>query len=108
MDISPIELNTFAERDMLTSYPDEDTKGCRTTANDHLDVLRLTPDNPHLIASAIELFLARERSAAERTLGRSLVDPEQFAFNCWKYGLGAALNAEQDRVDELDEAFRTR
>lgn len=45
--------------------------------------------------------LHRERSAAEATLGRPLIDDYAFAGDCIAHGLGHALNREQDRVDEL-------
>jgi hypothetical protein len=47
--------------------------------------------------------LRRERQAAEATLGRKLVAPYAFAADCLLDGLGHALNAEQHRIDELDQ-----
>ena len=55
-------------------------------------------------ARLISATLVKEQSAAERTLGRHLVDPALFAFNCLVHGLGFALNTEQDLVDLLDAA----
>jgi hypothetical protein len=42
------------------------------------------------------------RTTSDTFQGRPLVDPDLFGFNCWKHGLGHALNAEQDKIDELD------
>lgn len=55
-------------------------------------------------ADWLEATLAKEQDAAERTLGRQLVDPALFAFNCRSHGLAFALNHEQDIVDQADAA----
>lgn len=52
--------------------------------------------------------LRRERQAAEATLGRKLFAPYAFAADCLFDGLGHALNAEQDRIDETRSAAITK
>jgi hypothetical protein len=58
--------------------------------------------SPSLALQLIDILL-RERQMAEATLGRRLIDPYAFAADCLAQGLGYALNAEQDRIDELDQ-----
>lgn len=69
------------------------------------DQMQMRPSNtagvgsigPTLTANLNEL-LNVEGPRAEATLGRALVDPTLFAFNCWVHGLGHALNHEQGLI----------
>lgn len=75
------------------------------TMSESGDTLRVYASPCDAAGQAISMHgenLDQMQLLAERTLGRPLVDPVLFIANCRQRGLGEALNAEQDRVDELD------
>ncbi len=67
---------------------------------------RAVPSSPAGSSRADRLLavLTVERSGAEATLGRALIDPLAFAAEVLSDGLGEALNREHDRVDQLPQA----